>query len=240
MLIEMEPTRKTLLVHLIGGGAVSAAAAVLLLWLLAPPSAKSSLCALGVVMWLLLAVLVPFWVRRLGLRHALVLAAVLPAASLVTSLIVPAGRLAPGSTLALHAFLVCFGCFAAGLSRIAAAGLRRQAAGQAAAAAAALVFLGSVLVTGFAEERSPCLRQAVFSAVLWTNPVALCGGTVGYDVMRNERMYRVCPIGSHRFTYPRWYAVCLVYLCAGIAMLVSAEFIDRRGAGEQRTDAEDQ
>ncbi len=193
---------------------------------------KAILCALGVAEWFALAVLVPLWVRIQGPTRAIMIAGGVVIASLVVTLCLPAGRLVLGGNLALHVYLLCFAIAMAGVCRFGTVLFERKWAGQAAAAVVTLVLAVSVLIVNPIVEGTPRLRNSAAAAVLVTNPIAVCGGALGYDVMRKAKMYEICAIGSYHFTYPAWYAVAGIHLAVGLIFLGLSLHWNRRGLSE--------
>ncbi len=194
--------------------------------------AKGILCALGVVEWFALALLVPLWWRGRGAVRAVVIAGGVVLVSLAVTLAFPASRLVLKGNLALHAYLFCFAVAVVGVCRLGTVLFSRKWAGQAAAAVVTLALASSVLVVNPIVKGFPRARDGVAAVVLGTNPVSVCGAALGYDVMRKARMYEVSAIGSYHFTYPAWYAAAGIHLAAGIVLFGLSSLSNRRDSRE--------
>ena len=77
-------------------------------------------------------------------------------------------------------------------------------------------WLDSLLIAG---------RFSIISAFLSINPlIALCH-LLEIDIFRTPYLYKLTPIPSHLFIYPKWYAVCacqasICFLCLGAAFRI--------------------
>ncbi len=193
---------------------------------------KAILCAFGVLEWFALAVFVPVWVRGRGLVRGIVIAGVAVLAGFIVTLTLPAGRALLGGNLALHTYLLCFSIGMAGVCVFASDVLARKWAGQAVVTAIAVLFISSVLFVNPVVEGSPGMRNIVMTTALGTNPAAVCGAALGYDVMRKAGMYEISAIGSYHFTYPAWYATAGIHLAAGIIFAGLSMLRNRRELDE--------
>lgn len=193
---------------------------------------KAILCALGVVEWFALAVLVPLWVRGQGVVRAVMIAGGVVLASFAVTLAFPAGRLVLSGNLALHVYLLCFAVAIAGICRLGTVLFKRKWAGQAAAAVITLVLASSVLIVNPIVEGFSKTKETVMTTVLVTNPISACGAALGCDVMRKAKMYEVCAIGSYHFTYPAWYVTAGIHLALGLIFLGLSLLWNRMDSGE--------